>query len=195
MIKTFEFYFDFACPYSFLAHKQIRNIENENSIQVKYKPILLGGLLKSAGIKAIEDVPVKGKHMIKDCKLWAEKYNINFKFNSYFPIINLNLMRCSLLAEKKDFLQNFTNKIFDAIWKDGLNLNDKTIFEKLLKNMDVNAIKFLADAMDEKIKKDLKNRTDNAFAKGIFGTPSFAINNKIFWGQDRLEFVLLEAKK
>ena len=195
MIKTFEFYFDFACPYSFLAHKQIRNIENENSIQVKYEPILLGGLLKSAGIKATEDVPVKGKHMIKDCKLWAEKYNMNFKFNSYFPIINLNLMRCSLLAEKKDFLQNFTNKIFDAIWKDGLNLNDKTIFEKLLKNMDVNAIKFLADAMDEKIKKDLKNRTDNAFAKGIFGTPSFAINNKIFWGQDRLEFVLLEAKK
>jgi len=195
MIKTFEFYFDFACPYSFLAHKQIRNIENENLIQVKYKPILLGGLLKSAGIKATEDVPVKGKHMIKDCKLWAEKYNINFKFNSYFPIINLNLMRCSLLAEKKDFLQNFTNKIFDAIWKDGLNLNDKTIFEKLLKNMDINPIKFLADAMDEKIKKDLKNRTDNAFTKGIFGTPSFAINNKIFWGQDRLEFVLLEAKK
>ena len=195
MIKTFEFYFDFACPYSFLAHKQIRNIENENSIQVKYEPILLGGLLKSAGIKATEDVPVKGKHMIKDCKLWAEKYNINFKFNSYFPIINLNLMRCSLLAEKKDFLQNFTNKIFDAIWKDGLNLNDKTIFEKLLKNMDINPIKFLADAMDEKIKKDLKNRTDNAFTKGIFGTPSFAINNKIFWGQDRLEFVLLEAKK
>ena len=99
------------------------------------------------------------------------------------------------MQKKKGFLQNFTNKIFDAIWKDGLNLNDKTIFEKLLKNMDVNAIKFLADAMDEKIKKDLKNRTDNAFAKGIFGTPSFAINNKIFWGQDRLEFVLLEAKK
>ena len=195
MIKIFEFYFDFASPYAFLAHKQIRKIENENSIKIKYKPILLGGLLKSAGIKPIEDIPVKGRHMIKDCKLWAEKYNMNFKFNSYFPIINLNLMRCSLLAEKKDFLQNFTNKIFDAIWKDGLNLNDKTIFEKLLKNMDINPIKFLADAMDEKIKKDLKNRTDNAFAKGIFGTPSFAINNKIFWGQDRLEFVLLEAKK
>jgi 2-hydroxychromene-2-carboxylate isomerase len=195
MIKQFDFYFDFASPYAFLGHKQIRNMENENSIRIKYRPILLGGLLKSAGIKPIADIPIKGKHMIKDCKLWAEKYNINFKFNSYFPIINLNLMRCSLLAEKKDFLQNFTNKIYDAIWKDGLNLNDKTIFEKLLKNMDINPIKFLADAMDEKIKKDLKNRTDNAFAKGIFGTPSFAINNKIFWGQDRLEFVLLEAKK
>ena len=195
MIKIFEFYFDFASPYAFLAHKQIRKIENENSIKIKYKPILLGGLLKSAGIKPIEDIPVKGRHMIKDCKLWAEKYNIDFKFNSYFPIATLNLMRCTLVAERKNFLQNFTNKVFDAIWKDGLNLNDKTIFEKLLKNMDINPINFLTTAMDEKIKNDLKSRTTDAFKKGIFGIPSFAVNNKIFWGQDRLEFVLNEARK
>ena len=195
MIKKFEFYFDFASPYAFLAHKQIRKIENENQIKIEYKPILLGGLLKLAGIKPIADVPVKGRHMIKDCKLWAEKYNIDFKFNSYFPIITLNLMRCTLVAEKKSFLQNFTNKVFDAIWKDGLNLNDKLILEKLLKNMDINPINFLNDASHEKIKNDLKNRTDDAFKKGIFGTPSFTINNKIFWGQDRLEFVLNEAKK
>ena len=195
MIKPFDFYFDFASPYAFLAHKQIRNIENENSIKIIYKPVLLGGLLKSAGIKPIGDIPIKGKHMIKDCKLSAEKYNIDFKFNSYFPIQSLNLMRCSLIAEKKNFLQNFTNKVFDAIWKDGLNLNDKSIFEKLLKNMDVNPINFLTDSMDEKNKCDLKNRTDDAFKKGIFGIPSFIINNKVFWGQDRLEFVLNEAKK
>tara|TARA_B110000014_G_scaffold257358_1_gene241857 strand:+ start:176 stop:763 length:588 start_codon:yes stop_codon:yes gene_type:complete len=195
MIKKFEFYFDFASPYAFLAHKQIRKIENENQIKIEYKPILLGGLLKLAGIKPIADVPVKSRHMIKDCKLWAEKYNIDFKFNSYFPIITLNLMRCSLVAEKKNFLQNFTNKVFDAIWKDGLNLNDKLILEKLLKNMDINPINFLNDASHEKIKNDLKNRTDDAFKKGIFGTPSFIINNKIFWGQDRLEFVINEAKK
>ena len=129
MIKPFDFYFDFASPYAFLAHKQIRNIENENSIKVKYKPVLLGGLLKSAGIKPIADVPIKGKHMIKDCKLWAEKYNIDFKFNSYFPIQTLNLMRCSLIAEKKNFLKNFINKVFDSIWKDGLNLNDNAILD------------------------------------------------------------------
>ena len=195
MIKPFDFYFDFASPYAFLAHKQIRNIENENSIKVKYKPVLLGGLLKSAGIKPIADVPIKGKHMIKDCKLWAEKYNIDFKFNSYFPIQTLNLMRCSLIAEKKNFLKNFINKVFDSIWKDGLNLNDNAIFEKLLKNMDINPEIFLKDSIDEKNKYDLKKRTDEAYNKGIFGTPTFVVNNKIFWGQDRLEFVLIEAKK
>ena len=127
MIKPFEFYFDFASPYTFLAHKEIKKIENENSIKVKYMPILLGGLISSAGIKANVDIPIKAKYMIKDCKLCAEKNGIIFKFNSYFPIITLNLMRCVLVAEKKDFAQNFIDKVFDAIWRDGLNLNDNAI--------------------------------------------------------------------
>jgi len=104
-------------------------------------------------------------------------------------------MRCVLIAEKNNFSQNFINKVFDAIWKDGLNLNDGAIFEKLLKNMDINPENFLKDSLVENNKNDLKNRTDDACDKGIFGTPTFVINNKVFWGQDRLEFVLIEAKK
>ena len=195
MIKQFEFYFDFGSPYSFIAHKKIREIENKNSIKIKYMPILLGGLLKAAGIKPNVDIPIKGKYMIKDCKLWAEKYGITFKFNSYFPINTLDLMRCVLVAEKKSFAENFINKVFDGIWKDGLNLNDILIVHKLLKNLDINPKTFLMEAIDPKIKEELKKRTESAFDKGIFGAPSFIINNKMFWGQDRLEFVLNEAVK
>lgn len=195
MIKTFEFYFDFSSPYTFLAHKGIRKIEKENSIKVKYMPVLLGALLKLTGVKANIDVPIKGKYMIKDCKLWAEKYNIEFKFNNYFPIITLNLMRCALVAENKGFSQIFINKVFDAIWKDGLNLNDNSILEKLLKNIDINPKNFLIEAIDLKIKNELKKRTDEAYKKGVFGTPSFIVNNKIFWGQDRLQFALNEASR
>jgi len=195
MIKSFQFFFDFGSPYSFLAHKVIRNIEQENSIKVKYMPILLGGLLKLSGIKANVDIPIKGKYMIRDCKLWAEKKNIHFKFNSYFPITTLNLMRCVLVSEKKGFEQNFINKVFDAMWRDGLNLNDSAIVEKLLQNLDINPKTFLMEASDQKIKDDLRRRTDEAHKKGIFGAPSFIVNNKMFWGQDRLEFVINEAKK
>ena len=158
-------------------------------------PILLGGLFKLAGIKANADIPTKGKYMIKDCKLFAEKHNITFKFNSYFPILSLNLMRSVLVAEKKGFAQNFIDKVFDAAWIDGLNLNDSSIIEKLMKNLDINPRSFLLESGENQIKEDLKKRTEDAFSKGIFGAPSFIINNKIFWGQDRLEFVLKEAKK
>lgn len=193
MIKQFEFYYDFASPYAFLAHKKIRRIENENSVKIKYMPVLLGGLLKLAEIKPNADIPIKAKYMIKDCKLWALKNNIEFKFNSYFPIVTLNLMRCVLVAQKKEFDQNFINRVFDAIWKDGLNLNDNNIFEKLIKNLDINPKAFLMEAVNPKIKDELKKRTDDAFKKGVFGTPTFIINNKMFWGQDRLDFVINEA--
>ena len=195
MIKAFDFYFDFGSPYSFLAHKKIIKIEKENSIKIKYKPVLLGGLLKSAGIKANADIPIKGKYMIRDCKLCAEQDGIQFKFNSYFPIITLNLMRCVLVAEKNNFKQNFINKVFDAIWKDGLNLNDNLIVEKLLKNLDVNPKNFLMETIETKIKNELKKKTDEAYNNGIFGVPTFMVNNKIFWGQDRLNFVLKESVK
>ena len=195
MIKLFEFYFDFASPYTFLAHKEVRKIEKENSIKMRYMPILLGGLLKSLGIKANADIPIKAKYMIKDCKLSAEKHNVLFKFNNNFPVKTLALMRCVILAEKKGNAENFIDKIFDAIWKHGMDLNDNTILEKLLKNLDLNPKTFLTEASDPKIKDELKKRTSEAFEKGIFGAPTFLINNKIFWGQDRIEFALNEAKK
>jgi len=195
MIKNFEFYYDFASPYTFLAHKNIRKIEKKNSIKIKYMPILLGGLLKKIGIRSNADIPVKKKYMIEDCKLCAAKNNLEFKFNNYFPIITLNLMRCVLVAEEKGFSQNFINKVFDTIWKDGLNLNDQTIFEKLLKNLDINPRIFLKDASTEKIKNELIKRTDQAHKKGIFGVPSYIVNNKVFWGQDRLNFAVNEASK
>ena len=195
MIKPFEFYFDFASPYTFLAHKKIRKIEKENSIKIKYMPILLGGILKSAGIKPNIDIPIKGKYMVKDCKLLAEKYKIDFHFNSYFPIATLDLMRCSLVAEKRNLLEIFVNKFFDAIWKDGLNLNDKIIINKLLRRLNITPDIFLLESVNPDIKNELRNRTEYAYQKGIFGLPSFMVNNKVFWGQDRLDFALHEAEK
>jgi len=195
MIKTFDFYFDFASPYTFLAHKQIRKIENENLISINYMPIVLGGLLKSAGIKPNIDIPIKAKYMIKDCKLWAEKYKTKFKFNKYFPIITLNLMRCVLVAKKMDLDKDFINKVFDAMWIDDLNLNDNDVVQKILNNLNIDPKKFLFEASNENIKNDLRKKTEEAFLNGVFGVPTFLVNNKIFWGQDRLEFAIAEAKK
>ena len=102
MIKPFDFYFDFVSPYSFLAHKEIRKFEIKLGIKIRYNPILLGGLHNLHGIKAPAFIPAKAKHMIRDCKLIAEKNNIKFKFNSYFPIKSLDLMRGVFIAEEDD---------------------------------------------------------------------------------------------
>ena len=195
MIKSFDFYFDFISPYSFLAHKKIRKIEQKNSIKINYKPVLLGGLHNLHGIKAPAFIPAKAKFMVRDCKLIAEKNNIKFKFNSYFPIKSLNLMRGVLVAEEDNYKSFYIDSIFDSIWQHGLNMNDENIIQKVLKNLNINPKTFLLRSASSSIKESLKKRTNEAYEKGIFGAPSFVANNKIFWGQDRIEFALKEVNK
>lgn len=195
MIKSFDFFFDFISPYSYLAHEQIKNIELQNNIKINYIPVLLGGLLKMSETKANFFVPSKAKFMIRDCKLIADKLNIKFKFNSHFPMQTLNLMRGVLIAEKEKKKYIYIDNFFNAYWKDGANLNDQKIINKILLNLNINIDNFQIELNKQNVKDILKENTVNSFKKGIFGTPSFIINNKVFWGQDRLEFVLNEARK
>ena len=195
MIKSFDFYFDFVSPYSFLAHKEIRKIEKRERIKVRYKPILVGGLHNLHGIKAPAFIPAKAKHMIRDCKLIALKNRVKFKFNSYFPIKSLNLMRGVLVAEEDNIKSYYIDSVFNTIWQDGLNMNDQIIIEKVLKNLNVNPKTFILRSTSSLIKDSLRKKTNDAYEKGIFGAPTFVVNNKIFWGQDRIEFALMEANK
>jgi len=195
MIKPFDFYFDFVSPYSFLAHKEVRKIENKAEIKINYKPLLLGGLHNLHGIKAPAFIPAKAKHMVRDCKLIAERNNVKFKFNFYFPIKSLNLMRGVLVAEEDNIKNYYIDNIFSTIWQDGLNMNDEIIVQKVLKNLNINPKTFSLRSTSSLIKDSLRNKTNEAYEKGIFGAPTFVSNNKIFWGQDRIEFVLKEASK
>ena len=104
-------------------------------------------------------------------------------------------MRGVLAAEEDSFKKTYIEKIFNAIWKDGLNMNDITVIEKVLKNMDLNPEIFLSKVSDDKIKNKLRKLTDEALKKGVFGAPTFMVNNKVFWGQDRLSYALEETKK
>ena len=195
MIKPLDFYFDFISPYSFLAHKQIRKIESKEGIKIIYKPVLLGGLHNLHGIKPPAFIPAKAKHMVRDCKLIAEKNNITFKFNAYFPIKSLNLMRGVLVAEEDNIKKYYIDNIFNAIWQDGLNMNDAIVTHKILQNLNINPKTFSLRATSSLIKDLLRKKTNDAFEKGIFGAPTFVTNNKIFWGQDRIEFAMKEANK
>ena len=195
MTKSIEFYFDFSSPYSYIGYKEIKKLEKKNSFKIKYMPIFLGGLHNAAGVTPAAFISLKSKYMIKDTKLVSEKKKIKFVFNSYFPIKTVNFMRGVLIAEKDSFEKIYIEKIFNAIWRDGLNMNDSIVINKVHKNMDLNPEIFLAKATDQKIKDKLKKITDDALKKGIFGAPTFVANRKIFWGQDRLSYAIDEVEK
>jgi len=191
MTKEIDFYFDFISPYSYLAHQKIKSIKN---VKFNYKPVLVGGLHNLQGITAPAFIRPKLKHMISDCDLIAKKDKSNFIWNSNFPINSLNIMRGYLFinVENKDL---YLNVMFDAYWKHNLDISNEEIIKTLIKKNKIEPISFFVGIKDPKIKEELKNITQEAHDKDIFGAPTFVVNNKIFWGQDRLEFALDEYNK
>ena len=120
-----------------------------------------------------------------------KKNKINFNWNSKFPINSLYIMRGYLFIEenkKKEYLKTF----FNAYWQDNIDLTVNENISKLLNDLKIDHKKFFEGISKQNIKDELKNATNEAFKKEIFGAPTFVINNKIFWGQDRLEYALDE---
>ena len=191
MTKKIDFYFDFISPYSYLAHQKIKSIKN---VKFNYKPVLVGGLHNLQGITAPAFIKPKLKHMINDCDLIAKKNKFDFTWNSKFPLNSLHIMRGYLYVDS-DIKNLYIDIMFEAYWKDNLDISNDQILVSLLEKCQITKDKFFQGIKDQKIKDLLKNLTEEAHDKEVFGAPTFFINDKIFWGQDRLEFALDEYNK
>ena len=191
MNKSIDFYFDFISPYSFLAYKKIKIIDRKEKLKINYKPILLGGLHKLGGITAPAFNLRKMKNMKNDCELVALKNKIDFKWNTKFPINTLYLMRGYLVIDE-NLKEKFFDICFDAYWKENIDISNDKNFDKILDLVKIDKKKFYEDIQNIKIKNKLKDLTNAAFEKDIFGAPTFMVNGKIFWGQDRLDYAIDE---
>ena len=188
MSNHIDFYFDIISPYAFIAYKNIIKIDNVN---FNFKPILLGGLHNLVEITAPAFNKFKLKNMKNDCELISKKNNINFSWNSKFPINTLYIMRGYLFVEeikKKEYLKTF----FNAYWQDNVDLTIEKNIILLLNKLNIDYKEFFNGIAKQEIKYQLRNDTNDAFKKEIFGAPTFVVNKKIFWGQDRLEYALDE---
>ena len=191
MTKSIDFYFDFISPYSFLAYKKLGTLYKNDEIKINYKPILLGGLHNLGGITAPAFNIRKMKNMKNDCELIANKNKIEFKWNDNFPINSLYIMRGYLIIDNK-LKKKYFEVCFDYYWRENINISEEKNIDKLLTTCSINKENFLKKINDSKTKDELKHLTNLAFEKNIFGAPTFVVNNKIFWGQDRLDYALDE---
>ena len=191
MTKSVEFYFDFISPYSYLAYEKLKFLDYKNKINIIFKPILLGGLHKLGGITAPAFNKHKMKNMKNDCELVAKKNNIEFKWNDKFPVNSLQIMR-GYLSINNELKEKFFDLCFDSYWKKNIDLSNSVHIENILNECSIDKKNFFKDIENQKIKDELKKLTNDAFEKDIFGAPTFVVNNKIFWGQDRLDYALDE---
>lgn len=190
MAKTVEFFFDFGSPYSYLAYKALPGVAAAHGAQIVWRPMLLGGVFKATGNHSPVEIPAKGKWVHQDLQRWAARYGAAFKNNPHFPINTLVLMRgaAGMQLRGSEF-DKYVEAIFRAMWEEPRNLGEPRELAEVLRQAGFDAEGFLALVNDAAVKEQLKNNTEEAVARGVFGAPTFFVGEEMFWGQDRLDFV------
>lgn len=192
MSKTVEFFFDLGSPATYLAYTQLPKICEQTNSQLIYMPILLGGVFKATGNASPATIPAKGRYMFVDLDRYAKRYGVPLKFNPNFPINTLMLMRAvtGVQLRHPERFQAFIDCLFQGIWVEGRNLGDPATVAQILTKNGFDPDQILALTSDEDVKATLKDNTEKAVLRGVFGAPSMFVGNQLFFGQDRLDFVL-----
>ncbi len=191
MSKSVEYFFDFGSPTSYLAWTQLPKIAAETGAEIVWRPMLLGGVFKATGNASPVTVPAKGRWMNGDIARWAKRYGVPFRFNPYFPINTLTLMRGAAglqMRRRADFLR-YLELAHRSMWETPVNLGDSAVLAATLTAAGFDAEAFTALVADPEVKARLVANTEEAVARGAFGAPTFFVGETMFFGQDRLEFV------
>ncbi|QXH98825.1 2-hydroxychromene-2-carboxylate isomerase [Pseudomonas monsensis] len=191
MRKTVEFYFDLGSPATYLAYTQLPKLCAETDSKLIYIPMLLGGVFKATGNASPAMIPAKGRYMFQDLDRYAKRYGVPLTFNPHFPINTLMLMRAvtGIQLRQPERFHAFIDCLFNALWVEGRPLDEPATVAALLSEHGFDPAEVLALTNDETVKAALKENTETAVKRGVFGAPTMFIGNQMFFGQDRLDFV------
>ena len=191
---TVQFLFDFGSPNAYLCHRVIPAIEARTGVPFVYQPILLGGLFKLANnrspAEAFADIPNKRAYDRLEVDRFVARHGLaNYRFNPFFPINTLQLMRGAVAAQKLDCFAPYVEAVYVAMWERGLDMGQPPVVTATLQQAGLPAAQLLATAQDAEVKARLLANTNEAHARGAFGSPSFLVGDELFFGKDRLREV------
>jgi len=191
---TVQFLFDFGSPNAYLCHKVIPEIETRTGVRFEYVPVLLGGLFKLANnrspMEAFAGIPNKLAYDKLEMKRFISKHKLDlFRFNPHFPVNTLAIMRGAVAAKQLGMFEPYVNAIYAGMWEEGLNLSDPTVIHATLAKHSIHAEPLLQAIQSAEVKSALLDNTQKAFDRGAFGSPTFFVDQEIFFGKDRLRDV------
>ncbi len=192
MSKTLEFIFDFGSPNAYLAYNALPEILERTGAELKIVPALLGGIFKATGNQSpmMAYKGIKGKLEYDQIEItrFIKKHQLfNFKFNSYFPINTLMLVRGAVVAEQDGRLHEYVRVGLKSMWEDNLKMDDPQVFAETLTAAGFDGEKLLERIQEQEVKDQLVKNSQDAVDRGVFGIPTFFVGKEMFFGKDRLD--------
>ena len=190
-MKKIEFYFDFASPNAYLSHKVLKQIVEKKNVEVKYIPVLLGGIFKATNNKPPMEqffgVKNKNEYQNLEMERFIKRHGLhNFKMNPHFPVISLQIIRGAVAAEMDGYLEDYIDKVLVHMWEEPKKMDDPEVIKTAYEESGFDSEQLMAQMQDPDVKAKLISNTEAAVERGVFGIPTFFIDDEMFFGKDTL---------
>jgi 2-hydroxychromene-2-carboxylate isomerase len=190
----FEFHFDFGSPNAYLAELVLPEIEKRTGVRFDYVPVLLGGVYKATGnmspFDSLRGIKNKPEYNALETQRFLQRHNITeFKSNPFFPVNTLMLMRGVVAAQFENMFEPYFRAAYHHMWVEPKKMDDPQIFRDAFISSGIDIDRLIGRAQQEDVKKRLIENTNDAVARGEFGSPTFFVGGEMFFGKDRLREV------
>ena len=197
IMPVLEFWYEFASTYSFPAAMRVERLAGAAGLTVRWRPFLLAPIFGSQGWtdSPFNIYPVKGRYMWRDLERICARENLALKLPPVrFPQNGLKAARLALVGEAEGWTPTFTRAAYTANFAEQKDISVDAVLAEILKRLNVDAERAFAASNTPENKTRLKEQTDEAIKRGLFGAPSFTVGDELFWGNDRLEDAIAFAK-
>jgi 2-hydroxychromene-2-carboxylate isomerase len=189
-----EFHFDFGSPNAYLSHLVIPAIEHRTGVKFDYVPVQLGGIFKLTNNRSPAEsfAGVKNKlayELLETARFIGRHAITRYTFNPFFPLNTLMLMRGSIAARKLGVFERYVEEVFRHMWADPKKMDDPETVHQALVESKLDGEKILALAQTQEVKNELLANTQKSVDRGTFGSPTFFVDDEIYFGKDRLRDV------
>jgi 2-hydroxychromene-2-carboxylate isomerase len=190
-----EFFFDCSSPWTYLAFTRVQPIIKRTGAEIVWKPILVGGIFNAVNKDMYErranPDPRKASYSAKDLQDWARLAGLKITMPPpVFPVRATLSMRCAIAAADAGKVVEFSKACFEAYWTELLDISQPEVLVNFCRTAGLDGEAILARAADQDVKDRLRANTDEAIARGAFGSPTmFVDGNDMYFGNDRMELV------
>ena len=190
-----EIWFDFGSNYSYLSVMRIEDASRRLGVHIAWKPFLLGPIFEALGMENSPFVlqKEKGAYVRRDMVRQCRKYGLRWKQPTTFPRLGVLPSRIALLGANELWIGAFCRRVMELNFALDQDINQPDQLTPILGELGLPAADILDQSRQETTKLRLREQTEQAQRKGIFGAPTFFVGENMFWGNDRLEDALAVA--
>lgn len=193
-MRTVRLYFDCISPYAWLALNRLEEWEKDFGATVECVPVLFGALLDANGSLGPAEVPAKRTYVYTDVFRLAALWGLDVKGPPEHPFNPLKALRLVTAATDPATKRRLALAVCNAAWRDGLDLTDDRVLERLVNECGLDADTLLPLVSAEATKRRLIEQTQEAIDACVFGVPTFRYGDDLFWGVDRMAILGLAVQ-